>query len=101
MKKLLSLIILTALLASCATIYGRTAGELVDDQSISNEIHYRILQDPDTHYFKISVEVFRGNVSLTGTVPEKAVEDRLVETIKNIRGVKSVTSNLIIDERSR
>jgi hyperosmotically inducible protein len=101
MKRLFCLTILTFMLVSCATVTGRTAGELIDDQTIANEIHIKILQDPDAHYFKVSIETFRGNVSLTGTVPEKAVEERLIDSIKNIRGVKSVMSNIVVDEKSR
>jgi osmotically-inducible protein OsmY len=101
MKKLSISIILMIMLSSCASLTGRTAGELIDDQSISNEIHLKIVQDPDIHYFHINVDTFRGNVTLTGVAPSKEAEQRLVEIIKMIRGVKSVTSSLSIDETLR
>ena len=101
MKKYFFAIMLMAMLSSCASLTGRTAGELIDDQSISNEIHLQIIKDSEVHYLHVNVDTFRGNVTLTGVVPSKEAEQRLIEIIKSIRGVKTVESNLVIDENSR
>jgi len=101
MKRLLSLIFLLALISSCATVTGRTAGEIIDDSSITTAINLKIIEDPELKYFKIDVDSFRGNVTLTGVVSNERSEQRLIELAKGVRGVKSVKSNLIIEEKSK
>lgn len=97
MKRLLSLIFLLAFIFSCATVTGRTAGEIVDDSSITTAINIKIIEAPELKYLKINVDTFRGNVTLTGTVPNRRAEQRLIELSKVVKGVKSVKSNLIIE----
>ncbi len=97
MKRLLSLIFLLVFIFSCATITGRTAGEIVDDSSITTAINIKIIEAPELKYLKINVDTFRGNVTLTGTVPNRRAEQRLIELSKVVKGVKSVKSNLIIE----
>lgn len=97
MKRLLSLIFLLAFIFSCATVTGRTAGEIVDDSSITTAINIKIIEAPELKYLKINVDTFKGNVTLTGTVPNRRAEQRLIELSKGVKGVKSVKSNLIIE----
>jgi hypothetical protein len=59
------------LFSGCASIMGETAGELVDDNTITAEANAIIVQDPEAHYLKIDVETTQGNVALTGFVNTK------------------------------
>jgi osmotically-inducible protein OsmY len=54
---------------------------------------------PDAHYLKIDVTTTQGDVVLQGFVNNRQTEDRLVEKIKQIRGVKSVKSLLKMEEK--
>jgi len=99
MKRVVVLILLSALVFSCASVTGRTAGEIVDDSSITTEINYQIVKDPELSYLKINVDTFRGHVTLTGVVPSKEAERRLIKLAEGVRGVKSVKSNLMIGEK--
>jgi hyperosmotically inducible protein len=99
MKKinlLFLVVLLLGILAGCQTVTGRTAGETVDDGTITSEINIRIIRDSEMKFLQIGVETFAGHVSLTGSVPTKEAENRLIELAKGIRGVKDVKSNLII-----
>jgi hyperosmotically inducible protein len=86
-----------AALSGCSTLTGETAGEYIDDSTITAKANAAIVNDPDAHYLKIDVETTRGNVVLTGFVDSRATEARLVQKIKAIRGVKSVKSLLEVE----
>jgi osmotically-inducible protein OsmY len=88
-----------ALLPSCASMTGETAGQNIDDSTIHTQVTAIIVKDPDTHYFKIDVAVTQGDVVLTGFVNSRETGNRLVEKIHEVKGVKSVKSLLKIEER--
>ena len=84
------------LFSACASTTGRTAGDLVDDTTIANTIRAKIVEDKELNILKINTDVFNGNVTLLGTVPNKMAEDRLIALAQGVKGVKSVTSRLMI-----
>lgn len=102
MKRAVGLVVLVflgALLVSgCSSVTGRTAGEYIDDASITTEANAIIINDPDAQYLKIDVTTTKGNVVLTGFINDKKAEDRIVSKIKNIKGVKSVKSLLKVQK---
>jgi hyperosmotically inducible protein len=93
----LGLVFGLTLLSGCASMTGETAGEYIDDSTITTEANGLIVQDPDAHYLKIDVTTTQGNVVLTGFVNSKATEERLVSKIRQLRGVKSVKSLLKVE----
>jgi len=97
MKKLLVLLLIVLIaVAACQRFTGRTAGENVDDTVIKSEINGKILADPNLKVFQIDVASFNGNVTLSGAVPNREAETKLLEIARNTKGVKSVKSNLQI-----
>ena len=103
MKKVILLSVLVvfglALFSGCATMTGRTAGEYIDDSSITTQANGIIVKDPDAQYLKIDVSSTDGNVVLAGFIHDKKAEERIVAKIKQIKGVKSVKSNLKVEEK--
>ena len=103
MKKVILLSVLMvfglALFSGCATMTGRTAGEHIDDASITTQVNAIIVKDPDAQYLKIDVSSTEGNVVLAGFIHDKKAEERIVAKIRQINGVKSVKSDLKIEER--
>jgi osmotically-inducible protein OsmY len=51
----ISLIFGLALFSGCATITGETAGEYVDDSTITAQVDATIVKDKDARYLKITV----------------------------------------------
>ena len=98
MKILAASMVLLLALSGCASLTGRTAGEIIDDSSITTAINVEIVKSPELKYLKINVDTFRGHVTLTGAVPSKSAEQKLIEIANGVRGVKSVKSNLIIEK---
>ena len=103
MKKIILLSVLVvfglALFSGCATMTGRTAGEHMDDSSITTQVNGIIVKDPDAQYLKIDVSSTDGNVVLAGYIHDKKAEERIVAKIRQIKGVKSVKSNLKVEEK--
>ncbi|MEW5744751.1 MAG: BON domain-containing protein [Nitrospirota bacterium] len=95
-RAFLMLVLAVFLATGCATLTGRTAGQTIDDSTITTKINGKIIQDPQLSYLKLDVDTFQGAVTLSGTVPSKAAQDRLVEIVKSTEGVKSVKTNLVI-----
>ncbi len=93
---ILLLVVLIAVTAACTKTTGRTAGQNVDDATIKSEINGKILADPNLKFFQIDVASFDGNVTLSGAVPNRDAETRLLNIARNTKGVKSVKSNLQI-----
>jgi len=102
MKKIamfvLCMLTFSIILSACASLTGRTAGEIVDDSVITSAINAKIIEDPELNYLKINVDSTRGNVVLTGFVPNKEAEARLIKIASGVRGVKSVRSELKIQK---
>jgi len=86
-------------LCACQSTTGRTAGELVDDTTIANEIRAKIVADKDLSILKINTDVFNGNVTLLGVVPNKEAEGKLIALANGVKGVKSVTSKLMVQQK--
>jgi hyperosmotically inducible protein len=88
------LCVVAVALTACQTPAGRSAGEVVDDATISTEVKAKLLNDNVTRGLAVSVETFEGAVTLTGAVDTAAQRDRAVQITKMVRGVKKV-NNLI------
>jgi sporulation protein YlmC with PRC-barrel domain len=95
-SRLLLMISLVFLIASCASITGRTAGQSVDDARINAEINAKFVREPLLRAMKIDVDSFQGNVTLSGSVPSNEAEQRAVAIARETSGVKSATSNLMV-----
>ncbi len=80
--------------AGCSHITGKTAGQSLDDTVITGDIKGKILKDAELKTWALEVNVYQGNVTLSGMVPNKAAEDRLVRMVEETKGVRSVRTNL-------
>ena len=80
-------------------IAGETAGEFIDDSTMTTKVNAIIVKDPDAHYLKIDVTTTQGDVVLQGFVNSKETEERLVTKIREIKGVKSVKSLLRVEKK--
>ena len=103
MKKFILLSVLMifglALFSGCASMTGKTAGEHIDDASITTEANAIIVKDPDAKFLKIDVTTTDGNVVLAGFIHDRAAEDRIVAKIRQVKGVRSVQSNLKVEDK--
>ncbi len=100
MKFVVCITVLIAFLApalvGCSKTTGRTAGQSVDDATITGEIKGKLINDPRVSAMKIDVDSYKGNVTLTGQVPDRQAEQQAIRIAQGTGGVKSVRSNLLI-----
>jgi osmotically-inducible protein OsmY len=89
-----SMVFVLALFSGCATLKGESAGEYIDDATISSNANSVVINDKDAHFLKIDVTTTKGDVVLQGYVNSRETEARIVGKIKEIKGVKSVKSLL-------
>ncbi len=79
-----------ALPGACASTTGRTAGAMVDDTTMANTIRAKITEDKELAILKINTDLFNGNVTLLGVVPNKVSESRLVALVQSVKGAHSI-----------
>jgi hyperosmotically inducible periplasmic protein len=79
----------------------KSAGEQVDDSTITAKVKTQLARDPATSAHRIDVETFRGDVQLNGFVPSDDMKSEATRVAKSVDGVKKVSNNLRIQESSR
>lgn len=94
-RSLLISFALAASLAGCAAISGRqTAGEYVDDATITTKIKASIINEIGMK--EIGVETMQNTVQLSGFVDSQGVKDKAGSIARNTSGVKEVKNNIIV-----
>jgi hyperosmotically inducible protein len=87
-------VLLLLTLWGCQTPAGRTAGEVVDDGTITTKVKAKLLKDDALSGFAISVETFEGEVTLTGAVDSLQDKERAMQLAKSVHGVKDINNLL-------
>lgn len=99
LKTLSSLVLLasaTAMTAGCAHEgHERSAGEVIDDTTITSRVKADLLAEKDVKSFDISVETFNGTVQLSGFVDSQWQIDKAVQVAGNVAGVRHVKNDLV------
>ena len=86
-----------SMMTGCAVTSGReSAGEYVDDKTMSTKIKTALARDPEVKAHQVNVTTFRGSVQLSGFVDSQAQKDRATEIIKNMEGVKELHNDLVV-----
>jgi osmotically-inducible protein OsmY len=95
--------ILTATLlmfiAGCATLSGTSTEKIIDDETITANIKAKISAEPELRGLKVTVGTKAGEVVLSGTVPDRDTEVRLIKLALGVKGVKSVKDNLAVRKK--
>jgi hyperosmotically inducible protein len=79
----------------------RTAGEAIDDATLTARVKSALIGDERTKARQIDVESFRGEVQLNGFVDTADAKSAAASVAKNVDGVSKVTNNLRIrDDRT-
>lgn len=91
----LCILLLTALW-SCQTPAGRTAGEVIDDASITTQVKTKLLNDKILTGIAISVSTFEGEVTLIGAVKTLEIKQHATSVAGSAVGVRSVKNLLKI-----
>lgn len=92
-RTLLLLGVILLVLAGCHTPAGRTAGDVVDDTTITSKVKAKLFDSTELSGFAISVDTFEGVVTLTGAVDteyQKQQAEKIARSVSEVRGVNNL-----------
>ena len=85
--------------AGCRVMHHQeTAGQYVDDTTLSARAKAALVKDSAVKASDFTVQVYQGNVTLTGVASSPAEAKRAEADIKAIEGVKSVKNDVRVAE---
>jgi len=73
---------------------SRTAGQVVDDASITAAVKAKLAGEKLSTVTKVDVDTRNGIVTLTGNVNSETMRQRAVEIAREVEGVRNVVNNL-------
>jgi hyperosmotically inducible periplasmic protein len=85
--------------AGCRTWTGKTAGETVDDATITATVKSRLVAARPANLTRVDVDTNRGTVYLNGSVETPEQRARAEQLAWQSRGVRNVVNNLQIVKR--
>ncbi len=109
MRVVIFLLVVLTLPACTAMILGNnTSGETVRsstgtatqssaDSSVSGAIRQQYVADAEISRYSLGIRTVSGRVTLTGTVANYDVRDRVVDIARNTHGVVSVDSRVTVN----
>lgn len=83
-------------LAACQTPAGRSAGAVVDDATITTKVKSKLFGDERVSGFAISVDTFKGEVTLSGGVDSPDQKQAATEIAQSVDGVKAVNNVIML-----
>ena len=92
-------LIIVALIAGCQAMTGRTAGETVDDATITTTVKTKLAADKLASLTRVDVDTTRGVVSLNGVVQSAEQRAKVEEITRGVNGVRGVNNNLQIQKK--
>jgi hyperosmotically inducible protein len=82
------------MMPGCQAMTGRTAGENIDDATITASVNTTLVADKASNFTRIDVDTTQGEVSLNGTVESPQQKSRAEQLARRVDGVKGVVNNL-------
>jgi hyperosmotically inducible periplasmic protein len=82
--------------AKAPEVAGRTAGEIMDDASITAQVRSALLTHRSTSMTKTKVETREGKVTITGIAQNAAEKTLVTKLVNNVNGVKSVNNEMTV-----
>ena len=96
LRSMLALTLLMAVASGCTSMTGKTAGENVDDASITTQVKTKLAAEKVATLTKVDVDTNKGTVYLTGNVENAAIKARATEIARAVSGVREVVNNLTV-----
>jgi hyperosmotically inducible protein len=79
---------------SCTALTGKTAGQNVDDATLTAQVKSKLAAERLASLTRIDVDTERGTVYLNGNVDNAASKTRAEELANQVSGVRKVVNNL-------
>ena len=96
-----SILLATLLVVSgCTSMTGQTAGQYIDDATITTEVKAKLTGEKAANFTRIDVDTTNQVVTLNGIVESADQRARAEQLARQVGGVKSVKNNLQIQKKS-
>jgi hyperosmotically inducible periplasmic protein len=99
LKTLAMVLVLVAAVSGCRATTGRSAGQNVDDASITASVKSKLVADKVSNLTRIDVDTNNGTVYLNGTVETSEQKTKAEQLAWQAKGVKAVVNNLQVQKR--
>jgi hyperosmotically inducible periplasmic protein len=86
--------------AGCTSMTGETAGQFVDDSTITSSVKAKLVADKAVNFTRIDVDTTNRVVSLNGIVESPEQKARAEQLAMEVSGVRRVDNNLQIQRRN-
>jgi hyperosmotically inducible protein len=97
--RLLAIILVILSVAGCQAMTGRTAGENIDDATLTSYVKTKLAGDKISSLARVDVDSTSGVVSLNGVVESADQRARAQELASQVSGVKKVINNLQVQKK--
>jgi len=90
---LILLVFMVSLLSGCHAPAGRSAGDVVDDSTITSLVKAKLFDSEELSGFAVSVSTFEQVVTLTGAVDterQRALAEEIARSVQEVRGVNNL-----------
>ncbi len=98
LSRLLVVILTVFSLAGCQAMTGKTAGQNVDDATLTSSVKTKLAADKLSSLTRVDVDTNNGIVSLNGVV-ESEQRARAQELASQVNGVNKVVNNLQVQKK--
>jgi hyperosmotically inducible periplasmic protein len=98
LKTLVALMLTVFSLAGCQAMTGKTAGQNVDDATLTTSVKSKLAADKLSSLTRVDVDTNNGTVSLNGVVESSDQKARAQELASQVNGVNRVINNIQVQK---
>jgi len=92
--RLVAALLVVLTLVGCSSTSGKTAGESIDDATITASVKGKLVADKPSNLTRVDVDTNNATVYLNGVVESAEQKARAEQLARQAKGVKSVVNNL-------
>lgn len=89
------------ILTGCQSMSGKTAGQTIDDATVTTSVQAKLTRDKASNFSRIDVDTNRSIVTLNGVVRTEEEKSRAEALARQVEGVSKVNNNLQIQSISK
>ena len=98
-KTIALLVVLVLAASACQSLTGKTAGQNIDDATITASVKSKLVADKAANLTRVDVDTNNGTVYLNGTVDSPEQKAKAEQLAWQAQGVKSVVNNLQVAKK--
>lgn len=99
LQSMVVLLMVLAVAAGCRSMTGKSAGQNIDDSSITASVKSKLVADKASNLTRVDVDTNNGTVYLNGTVETAEQKTKAEQLAWQAKGVKSVVNNLQVQKK--